>query len=545
MDGISGLTKLRARRAALPAALALVGAAWGLLLARLSLWDGLLLTALVFIVVGSVWEPLVGVGAALFLGPLQAWLRMELPQIPSLIGQIVFLLTVGVWIARGLLRRDLHIPLPPLLLPLLGFMGVALLSLWRPADAWTGLLEWGKWGQIVVLFLLVYDRLRGAVARRRVILVMALLAGVAVFQALVGLWQFGLSEDIPEHFAIDARFFRAYGTFEQPNPYAGFLGLVGALLAGLVAVALWDWLTRIANCELRITNYESRITNCELRITNYESRVTNHGLRVTNYESRITNHELRITGYPFGLLLFALGAVVAGLLASWSRGGWMGFGAALLAIVALLPRRSVWGVVLVVVVVVGGLGLYAADLLPSSIAARLTGFLEYARFEDVRGLGINNANYAVVERMAHWQAALAMWRERFWLGVGFGCYEPAYPAYRLVNWPFALGHAHNYYLNLLAEAGILGLTAYLVWLGSIFVSLWRASRRVTGLARGVALGLIGVWTHFTVHNLVDNILVNNVHLHLGVLLALSAWVGAQGIRRTGGTYASNNTGTGD
>ena len=487
MDRILELTELRARRDALPAwlvpaVLALLGVAWGVLLARLSLWDGLLLTALAFILVTSVWEPLVGVGAALFLGPLQAWLRIERPQIPALIGQGIFMVTVAIWIGRGLLQRDVHIPLPPLLLPLLGFVGVALLSLWKPTDVWMGLLELGKWGQMLVMFLLVYDRVRGVQGRKRVILVIALLAGVAVFQALVGLWQFGLADDLPEHFAIDARFYRAYGTFEQPNPYAGFLGLIGGLLAGLALAGVWDWL-------LRITNHESRITN-----------------------------------FKFGLLLFALVAVVAALLASWSRGGWMGFAAAIFVIAILLPRRSGWGLVLAVVIVVGGLGLYAAGWLHPSIASRLTGFLEYTRFEDVRGVGINDANFAVIERMAHWQAALSMWRERFWLGVGFGCYEAAYPAHRLINWPFALGHAHNYYLNLLAETGILGLGAYLTLLGSIFVSLWRTSRRTTGWLRGLALGLAGAWTHFTVHNFVDNILVNNVHLHLGVLLALSAWV---------------------
>jgi len=470
-------------------ALALIGAVWGVLLTRLSLWEGLLLTVLAFVLVGSLWEPLVGVGAALFLGPLQAWLRMELPEIPAFIGQVVFMLAAAIWIGRGLLRRDVHIPLPPLLLPLLGFMAAALLSLWQPVDGWMGLLEWGKWGQILVMFLLVYDRLRGTQGRQRVFLVRVLLAGVAVFQALVGLWQFGLADDLPEHFAIDARFYRAYGTFEQPNPYAGFLGLAGALLAGFVAVALWEWLARITNHELRIAAYR-----------------------------------LPLTDPRFGVLLFALVAVGAGLLASWSRGGWMGFAAAIFVIAILLPRRSGWGLVLAVVIVVGGLGLYAGGWLPASIASRLTGFLEYTRFEDVRGVGINDANYAVIERMAHWQAALSMWREHFWLGVGFGCYEAAYPAHRLINWPLALGHAHNYYLNLLAETGVLGLLAYLVWLGSIFVGLWRASRRVAGRTRGLALGLVGAWTHFSVHNFVDNILVNNVHLHLGVLLALSAWV---------------------
>ncbi|HQE92255.1 MAG TPA: O-antigen ligase family protein [Anaerolineae bacterium] len=487
---------------AIPAVLALAGAGWGLLLARFSLWNGLLFTALAFIFVSSVGEPLAGVVAVLFLGPLQAWLSMEFPRIPATIGRIVFWVVVGIWIARGLLRRDWHIPLPPLLIPLLGFMGVTLLSLWQPFDPWTGLLEWGKWGQIVIMFLLVYDRLRGADGSRRAILLVVGLAGVAVFQALVGLWQFGFSEDVPESFAIDARFYRAYGTFEQPNPYAGFLGLVGALLAGIVLAWGWDWLT---NGAWRIKNDASR---------------TSHDVPCT------TGHVLRFTPDKgvFLLALLALLVTVAALVASWSRGGWMGFAAALLGIIVGLPRRTRWGVALVIVVVVGGLGLYAVDLLPASIEARLTGFLEYTRFEDVRGVGINDANYAVIERMAHWQAALSMWREHFWLGVGFGCYEPAYATYRLINWPLALGHAHNYYLNLLAETGILGLAAFLVMLGSVMVNLWRASRRRTGWIRGLALGLNGAWIHFAVHNLVDNILVNNVHLHFGVLLALSAWV---------------------
>jgi O-antigen ligase len=125
---------------------------------------------------------------------------------------------------------------------------------------------------------------------------------------------------------------------------------------------------------------------------------------------------------------------------------------------------------------------------------------------------------------AHWAGALEMWREKFSVGVGFGCYEPAYPVYRLINWPIALGHAHNYYLNLLAETGIVGLGAYLTFFGVLFLRLWQASRRLSDWQRGLSLGLIGALAHFNVHNLVDNILVNNTHLHFGVLLALSAWL---------------------
>ena len=415
-----------------------------------------------------------------------------------------FLLTAGIWVVRGLLRRDVHIPLPPLLLPLLGFMGVVLLSLWQPADVWVGLLEWGKWGQIradVSAGLRPAARCGRTAARAAGGGAAGGRRGLSGAYRPVAVW----SQPMICRCILPSMrdFIAPMALFEQPNPYAGFLGLVGALLAGLALAVVWDWLTRITNHKSRITSHESRITNHQLPITNYQ---------------------LPITNFKFGLLLFALAAVAAGLLASWSRGGWMGFAAALFVIAVMLPRRGGWGLVLAAVIVVGGLGLYAAGWLPASIASRLTGFLDYTRFEDVRGIGINDANYAVIERMAHWQAALSMWRERFWLGVGFGCYEAAYPAHRLINWPLALGHAHNYYLNLLAETGILGLGVYLALLGSIFVRLWRASRRTAGWVRGLALGLAGAWTHFAVHNFVDNILVNNVHLHLGVLLALSAWV---------------------
>lgn len=518
MDGIlSRFKRLDLSAALVPVLLALAGVVWGVLLARLPILDALLVTVLAAVVVGSLWEPLVGVGAALFLGPMWAWLRAELPQIPPLIGQMIFLLAVAIWVLRGLLRRDVRIPFPPLLIPLLLFMGAALLSLWQPVDVWAGLLEFGKWGQILLMFLVIYERIRGAGGRRRVVAVVMMLAVVVAFQAIVGVWQSALRGFGPEHFAIDDRFFRAYGTFEQPNPFAGFVGMVGAVIVGVVVAGLWDWVSE----RLQVEGFRFQVVSYQLSVEDRAaSQMMNRTPGITFYVLRFMRH---IPGYLWFALPVAALASLA-LFASWSRGGWMGFGAAMLVVAALLPRRGWWGVVLVAVVVVGGLGLYFAGLMPASIADRLTGFLAYTTFEDVRGVGITDVNYAVVERMAHWQAALSMWQARFWLGVGFGCYEAAYPDYRLINWPIALGHAHNYYLNLLAETGIVGLVAYLALFGSVFVALFRASRRTSGWERGLALGLIGGLTHLMVHSLVDNLLVNNVHLHLGVMLALSAWV---------------------
>ncbi len=460
----------------------------GLLLIRLTPLGGALFALLAILSVATVIEPLASVGALLFLGPLWAYLRAEVPQIPAQIAQVFVALTLAVWLARGLLRRDLRLPHPPLLWPLLGFMGAALLSLWDSIDPSTyGALELLKWIQVLLLFLFVYQTL----SRRRVTWLVGFLLTTGFFQAGVGLWQFGLRGDGPEHFAIlqlGEGFYRAYGTFEQPNPYAGYLALTASLAVGVLV----NWFSEIW------TNWFG-----------------------SNQRQHATSN---LPAYPYILLGGGALAMLLALGASWSRGGWIGFSAAILVMIAALPRNKKRSVLLVSLIVVGGLGVYATGLLPASIATRLTDFTQYVSFEDVRGVGIHDANYAVVERMAHWQAALEMLRYNFWTGVGFGCYEPAYTDFALINWPIALGHAHNYYLNIAAETGVVGLIAYLFLWGAVFWQTWRVTCQADGLQRGLSIGLLGTWTHLSVHHLFDNLYVNNVHLHIGVMLGLLAWL---------------------
>jgi O-antigen ligase len=528
----------------------------GLLLARLPLLDGVLFVGLAVVGVATVIEPRVGLVAALFLGPLRAYLQTEVPQVPAQIGQLFVVLTVAAWLAQGLARRDLRIPHPPLLGPLLLFFGAALISLWDAVELpLYGVPELVKWVQILLLFLFVSQTLGVGIdravpagfetrlasqaggetdtssrsravdarttrlsdstelvkvsksrsgpipsaIRNRLTWLLGALLLTGLFQAGVGMWQFGLRGEGPDHFAIlGDRFYRAYGTFEQPNPYAGYLGLMVPLALGGTWGILASW-------------WESR-------------RVNEEGVdeeRVNEAPHLPIPHLL----IPHLLIyLIPSAAMLAALAMSWSRGAWLGFGAALAVMAIALPRKARWGILLVTVLVVGGLGLFATGLVPPSIAARLTGFAQYVQFEDVRGVGINDANYAVIERLAHWQAALEMFRYNVWTGVGLGCYEPAYADVALINWPIPLGHAHNYYLTVAAETGLVGLVAYVFLWGAVFWQTWRATRRARGFLRGIAIGLLGAWTHLSVHHLLDNLYVNNVHLHIGVLLGLLAFV---------------------
>jgi O-antigen ligase len=419
---------------------------------------------------------------------LRGYLSTEVPQIPAQIGQAFVALALGVWAVRRLIERRMTLPLPPLVWPMGLFLVAALLSLWNAADLPIyGLPEFIKWLQIALLLLVTYEQLVEREGRLQGLLAAILLIGIV--QAGVGFYQFGLRGDGPDHFAIlDGDAYRAYGTFEQPNPYAGFIGLTLSLGLGILAVAVQRWLA---------------------------ARWKGHTLDRSGFPSANQRWLLALAGVAVWSLLAALGM-------SWSRGAWVGFAAALAAMALALPRKIAWSVVLVVVL--GGLvlGMAVTGLIPHSIIERLTGFVRDVHFEDVRGVGINDANYAVIERLAHWQAALSMMRHHLWLGVGLGCYEPAYGEFALINWPFALGHAHNMYLTIAAETGLIGLAAYLGLWAVVFAQTWRATRRASGLRRGIAIGLLGTWTHLSVHHMLDNLLVNNVHLLVGLLLGLLA-----------------------
>ncbi len=488
------------RPSALRAGLSAVAVVAALLIARLPLPLAVVLVLGTAVVVLTFIQPLVGLGLTLLLGPWGALQNVVLGSSLLDAGQLALALTVAAWPGSCLARRRLVVPFTPLNLPWLLFMLVAVVSLLDAPSVALGLIELAKWLQMALVVWLVVDlaadatrRPRGPVAVARVLLPLLLLAGLS--QALIGIWQFGLRGHGPEHFLVLGRFYRAYGTFEQPNPFGGYMNLTALPAIGLVM-----------------------------------------GLLVS---FRRPDSPLRVWSGRLWLAFVGLCAVAATLAVvfSWSRGAWLGFlaGAGVLALFS--TRRPLAGLVLATLaaaVVGGGLLLgVATGFGPAlSVADRLGGFVGQFTLGDMRGVDITGEDFAVLERLAHWQAAVNMAGDHLWTGVGFGNYEAAYPAYALINWPDALGHAHNYYLNLLAEVGLPGLLAYLVFWLAVAGQTARTARRLTWPERGVAVGFLAAWAALAVHHLVDKLYVNNIYVHLGVMLAVlqllasPAWGGA-------------------
>lgn len=313
--------------------------------------------------------------------------------------------------------------------------------------------------------------------------------------AVVGLVQFFLGIG-PESFGIGNGYMRAYGTIGQPNSFAGYMNQGWPLAVG---VALFSLV----------------------------------GLRLGAPRRRT--------------LLVLAGAAVAGglmlaaLLASLSRGSWVGAAAGVLAMTVscirlLAPRlrRIAWRMLSLAVAGATLLLLFnGGGLLPDVFARRLASITSNLRIFDVRGVEVTPENFAVVERMAHMQAGWNMFLRYPLTGVGPGNYSLAYeqpPAagempFTTRPWYTSRGHAHNYYLHIAAEAGLVGAGAYLLLLGAIVLQARRALRRATSwLRRGVVVGCIGVVAAVAVHNLFENLHVLNMGLQLGPIWALLALI---------------------
>jgi O-antigen ligase len=465
----------------------------GVAIAVLPLSQLVLVVAAVVALIGVmliIAEPTAGLALPLLAGPFEPYESIML-HLPISAGQALLVITIGAWVARMIYQRRVGIQTGPLLWPLAAFIGVGVLSFFAASSFELWAKECIKWVGVLLVYLFAYSHIRTNPRTRAFLLGTILIS--ALFEAGLGIYQFGLRGIGPKEFLISGHYYRAYGTFEQPNPFGGYMGLTWPLAAGIGLFSLrqsWRWLTG-------------------------PSRDTREAWR---------SYALTI----FCLLVATLGLVALGL--SWSRGAWIGAAAAAAVMFIIALRRPAASAAIIAVVAIIVIAFNLVDLLPLSLRNRLTDFTQSFSSFDVRGVNVNDANYSVIERLAHWQAAENMIVDRPYLGVGFGNYAAAYEHYRALNWPIALGHAHNYYLNIWAETGIFGLLAYLVLWGMVFYRTLRAfytsaaspgrNGRAPFLFSAVALGLLGAWVQLSVHQVVDNLYVANIFLLIGAYFGI-------------------------
>lgn len=103
-----------------------------------------------------------------------------------------------------------------------------------------------------------------------------------------------------------------------------------------------------------------------------------------------------------------------------------------------------------------------------------------------------------------WQNSLKIFYSNPVLGAGLGAFETAYPKYSANNETFVIDRAHNDYLQVLTDTGIVGGILTL-WFIGIFVlnviNLWRQD--FDPLQAGIALGSAGGVFSLLIHSIFD------------------------------------------
>ncbi|MBI5118074.1 O-antigen ligase family protein [Candidatus Poribacteria bacterium] len=273
---------------------------------------------------------------------------------------------------------------------------------------------------------------------------------------------------------------RVFSTFLFPNAYAMFLGLAGSLTIG--------WLWSMGKPMTEFTR------SCLVGVSAKKVADSN-----PENVSRGVTHLLKAAGGLLLVFLFLVSCVLIpwDLWLTYSRGGWLT--AVVVVAVFLVVRFQKKnppspGTVLVIFL----LALLAASVVtPDAVCEELMRVRHASILERIRD------SKTVLQRLSYWKAGLGMIRENMWLGVGWGAFEKAYPRYMILGgYPVKL--AHNNYLQVWAETGIIGLNAFIgLWLVFLYTFWRKAWSYSVGDLRGIACGLGAGIVGFLAQSLTD------------------------------------------
>jgi len=203
----------------------------------------------------------------------------------------------------------------------------------------------------------------------------------------------------------------------------------------------------------------------------------------------------------FLVALFALVPIVA-LLLSASRGGIISFSVEMAILFLLLLVRRIRSKY----VVVGGVVVLTAMLAVAWIGAQQV----LQRFS-----GMQNLEVSVGKRAAMTKDTWRLFLDHPLIGTGLGTFEMVFPPYDSDYDGKVVNHAHNDYLEVLAETGLLGGICCAWFIGVLFLSSLKGLAEL-GSSFGSALNLSGLvaCSGILVHSLLDF----NLHIPANALL---------------------------
>jgi O-antigen ligase len=221
------------------------------------------------------------------------------------------------------------------------------------------------------------------------------------------------------------------------------------------------------------------------------------------------------------LLKWLLGSIVVvlalALFLTQSRGGLLALAVVAVVTPFLAGPVRLRAVAVILTIAAIGIGYYALVAPPAAIQ-------HVTSFSAGGGTG----------REDLWRVAIEMWRNHPFVGVGTGNFTVVEPHYavRTINLQrvdLVVDNpkvAHNTYLHVLTELGIVGFVAFIGMIGGTLLVAWRSikelerrgERRLEILARGLLIGTIGMLAAFV---FITAQWEKQLWLLLGICLALS------------------------
>lgn len=273
---------------------------------------------------------------------------------------------------------------------------------------------------------------------------------------------------------------RASGTFANPDHMAGYMEL--CLSAG-VGFLLASFATRQASNGKGWRGWTVAVLSFGL-----SAKMLVRVMMVIMVVALVMTHS-RMGNGAFFLALLLGGAIIA-------------------AASATLRKPALWLVASMAVIDVVVVGQWVGI---DRVAQRISDTVE-ASAADMRGATLEAGpaprEDSLAERLTVPRLSLGLVAQRPWLGHGGGTYYTAFPPLKVPGLPWHWDHAHNDYVQVASDTGLVGLA---LWLGFGVMALWRAVQLLrtgsTPEALGVgstvllavcALGL-HTWVDFNLH----------------------------------------------
>lgn len=211
----------------------------------------------------------------------------------------------------------------------------------------------------------------------------------------------------------------------------------------------------------------------------------------------------------------AIGLMGIAIILSGSRGGLVALLAALFFMVLLTSRakgtnqialRIGLAVLLVAVIIFGSIFVGGES--------SLTRFVETAVSDDI-----------TTNRSHIWDVTLQIIRNHWFFGAGIGAFAAAYTPYDTFNGIERVEQAHNDYLQILADAGIIGLILAGFFVFKLFQTGFKNYKTDNLFRRGIAVGALTGCFSILVHSIFDFVLhttaISVMFLTLASLLVIS------------------------